>query len=302
MSLMTAKAQSESALPSQVVLTPYIVNDAKTPRADKVLLDKLDRIVVKYGVGANNGTQSPFIITAHAIELDKETTATVPQHIAVKLSLTFYIGNGEENVLFSTCNMEVSGVGDNTDQAYASAFRKINVNSPELLSAVAEGKSRISEYYRQQGPALIKKAKMYQTAGDYAEAFNVLLRIPPVCPQYNEAQNLLIEYVARESDDRNNKLIARARAAWSASPDERGASEAASILSSVTNASPTVRKSMEALSKEMGTGIQKNRDREAQAELAERQASHQERMAVINGAAKVAAAYAKRPVYRIVWW
>ncbi|MDE6242637.1 MAG: hypothetical protein K2M14_01350, partial [Muribaculaceae bacterium] len=83
--------RAQSALPaSEVVLTPFIVHDANTPKADQVLIDQLNRIVTKYGVSSQSDLTSPFIITGHAIELNQETTATVPPHTAVDLSLTLY--------------------------------------------------------------------------------------------------------------------------------------------------------------------------------------------------------------------
>lgn len=294
---------AQSALPSSVVLTPYIVNDAATPQADKILKDKLERIVTKYGVSGQ--LQSPFIITAHAIELSKETTATAPPRTAVKLSLTFYIGNGEEGTLFSSCNMEVSGVGSSPDGAYAASFRKINVNDPELTQAIDKGRERIKEYYAQAGPGLLKKAEAQAAAGNYAAAYDVLLRIPPICPQYEQAQNLLIGYIHAESDAQNGDLVAKARAAWSTSPDENGAAQARQILAGMTNASPKMRASAEALMKEMGSRLQHAEDARMAQAAKEQANEHAERMAAIDGATKVAVARAKnRPVYHyhVHWW
>lgn len=307
--------RAQSALPaaSDVVLTPYIVHDANTPKADQVLLDKLNRIVTKYGVSSQSDLTSPFIITGHAIELNKETTATVPPHTAVDLSLTLYIGNGEEGTQFATCNMNLRGVGNSLDQAYAAAFKRININDPEIQQAINEGRQRIREYYAQAGPGLIRKAEGYAGAGNYADAYGVLLRIPPVCPQYEQAQEMVIRLVQQESDANNGDIIARARAAWSASPDESGASQARSILAGMTNASPKMRSQAEALMKEMATRLQKVDDAEraeaAKDAAAERalqasreKSAHAERMALISGATKVAVAQASRPVYHIHWW
>ncbi|MBD5296259.1 MAG: hypothetical protein HDS25_08105 [Bacteroides sp.] len=295
-------AKADSALTSQVILTPYVEHDASTPKADKILLDKLNRIVTKYGVGSSSGLQSPFIITGHAIELNKETTATVPPRTAVDLSLTLYIGNGEEGIQFSTCNMNLRGVGSSLDDAYAAAFKRIDINDPQLTAAIDEGRVRIAQYYEQQGPALIRKAEAFAAAGNYADAYGVLLRIPPVCPQYAQAQNMVIELVGKESDANNGDVIAKARAAWSASPDESGAAKAQAILAGMSNASPKMRSQADALMKEMSTRLQKVDDAARAADERRDANAHAERMAYINGATKVAVAQAKRPVYHIHWW
>lgn len=304
---------AQSALPADIVLSPYIVNDSNTPGANKILLDKLNRIVTAHGVSSQNDLTSPFIITAHAIELSRETTATAPPHTVVELSLTFYIGNGEDGTQFASCNIDLRGVGSNLDQAYISAFKRVNVNDSEIRQAIETGRKRIKEYYTEAGPGLINKAEGYAGAGNYAEAYGILLRIPPVCPQYEQAQELVLQLVQQESDANNGDIIARAQAAWSANPNETGAAEARSILANMNNASAKMRSKAEALMTDIATRLQEVDDaaraeaaKEAEAERkakARREANlHSERMAAIEGATKIAVAHASRPVYRIVWW
>lgn len=300
--IFASVAYSQSGISSNVVMTPYIVNNTGTPNADKVLLDKLNRIVIEYGVGAENDLQSPFIITGHAIELNNETTATVPPRIAVDLTLTLYIGNGEDGTKFSSCSFNLRGVGNNLDKAYASAYRKIKVNSEELKNAMEEGKSRISSYYSEYGPSLLKKAKTLASSGNYAEAYGILLRIPSVCPQFNEAQDMVVSIAAQESDSFNNKVLSDARAAWSASPDENGASRASQILSRLSNPSDKIQKSADNLMREISTRLKKLDDYEKNRQLQMDNKTHALRMAAIKGATKIAVAHAKRPVYRVWWW
>lgn len=304
MAMAVIGLRAQSALPAQIVLTPYVVHDANTPTADKILIDKLNRIVSRYGV-SSQGVQTPFIITGHAIELNKETTATVPPHTAVDISLTLYIGNGEEGVLFSTCNMELRGVGDSEDKAYASAFKRIKVDDPDIDDAIREAQTRIAEYYEVHGPQLIEKASQLAAAGDYGEAYATLLRIPPVCPQYQQAQQLVMEFVSRESDANNRRIIDRARAAWSANPTETGAAEARDILAQVTNPGKAVRGEVAALTGEIASRLQNVADAERRAEAQRQRDAHAEQMASIESAKKVAIARAQnQPTYHyhFHWW
>lgn len=297
--------KAESALPSQIILTPYIEHDASTPSADKVLLDKLNRIITNYGVGSNSGMQTPFIITAHADDLKRETTATVPPNTVVELSLTLYIGNGEEGTLFSTCNMTLKGVGSSVDKAYASAFKRLDVNDPGIKQAIETAQSRIAQYYASQGPSLINKARQLAAAADYSAAYATLLRIPAICPQYDEAQRLVLEIVNQEADNQNRQIISRAKAAWSANPTEAGAAEARDILSGVSNASPAVRSEFDQLTKEISSRLQSVADAEQAAIRQSEAYSHAERMAEIDKAKKVAVAQAKNQpkyIYSIHWW
>lgn len=302
--LAAAGVKAETSLPSSIVLTPYVVADATTPCANKILKDKLTRIVSEYGVNSENGVNSPFIITAHAIELDRETTRTAPARTVVRLSLTIYLGNGEEGLVFASCNQELKGIGSDVDDAYSSAMRKLDVKDPLIADAIGIARDRITEYYTQKGPALIKQSKILIAAGNYAEAYGVLLHIPSVCPQYEQACDLLLATVQKESAENNNRILDRARSAWSANPTESGASEATALLGEIENATPELRREMKALQKEMATRLQSNIDAERAAQEIAEKHSHAERMAEIRGATKVAVARAKQPVYyyHIRWW
>lgn len=302
-SLCTIKSFAQKQDYPEVVLTPYVYSSSNTPNANKALEDKLKRIVTKYGLAsAEENVNTPFILTAHAIELRKETTATVPPHTAVDLSVTFYVGNGEDGTLFGSCNEEVKGVGNNLDQAYAAAFKKININNSELASTIEEGKKRIITYYEKSSPDLIAKAKSLASSGDYEKAYSLLLQIPSISSQYSQAQELLVSLVQQESDQSNSSILAAARAVWSASPNETGASEATSILSRISNASPKLQAEATSLMKEISQRLQKTEDNEKAAQAQREAKQHEFAMEAMKNVTKIAVARAKRPVYRIWWW
>lgn len=298
---MTSRAESTLTAQS-VVLTPYVISDDSSPLSRRLLQDKLEQIVLKYGVGANNGIPSPFIITANVIELSQEQTATVPPRIALELSMTLYIGNGEEGIQFASCNMNLRGVGQTYDRAYASAIKHLNINAPELKQAIDEGKRRIENYYQAQSELLIQKARTFAEAGDYAEAYAILLRVPPICSRYDEAQELILSLVRQEKHEANAEILARARAAWSASPDRRGAGQARAILDEISNADPELKADEEKLLKEMAAQIKTSDADERAAREKREQRESTERREAIRAAQKAAEAYAKRPVYNLGWW
>lgn len=287
----------------EIILVPYVQNDAQTPQADKALLNKLTRIITKYGVsGGTTDEFSPFILTAHATEINKETTSTAPPMTAVELLVTIYLGNGVDGQLYASTGIEVKGVGNTVDKAYASAFNKINVNDPGIGALIKEGESKIKSYYMDSGAKLIASAEGMVAAGNYPDAYSTLLQIPPVCPQYGEAQKLLAQYTQRENDSFNGDIISKARAEWTASPDEAGADKALAILAGLSNPSEKKRAEADKLMKEIAMRLQRVADAERRAEENAQAQAHERELAAIKGATKVAAAYASRPVYKIYWW
>lgn len=293
---------AESSLTQLVVLTPYVENNANTPSADKVLLNKLNQIVMKYGIGSSHGLPTPFIITGNAIEMNQDCTATVPSRIAVKLNLTLYIGNGEEDLKFSSCSFDLRGVGETLDKAYASAFSHLKIDDPKLIDAIDEGKLRISDYYQRQGTILIGRAKMMAAAGNYPDAYAMLLQIPPVCRQYEEAQNIIMEMIHSEFSAANSDVINRARAAWSASPDRRGAHEAKIILAELENPDDKMRGMAEQLMNEMMSKLQISDEQDQNLRSLAEKNRHSEKMEAIKAASKIASQLASKPVYAINWW
>lgn len=302
-SLCIVKSLAQKQDKPEVVLTPYVYSSSNTPNANKVLEDKLKRIVTKYGLASSEeNVSSPFILTANAIELRKETTSTVPPHTAIVLSVTFYVGNGVDGTLFGSCNEELKGVGNNLEQAYASAYKKININNPELAATIEQGKAKIISYYEKTAPDLIAKAKSLASSQNYSEAYELLLQIPSISTHYAQAQQLLVSLVQQESDQTNSSILAAARAAWSASPNEAGAAEATALLSKMNNVSPKLQAESTSLMMEISSRLQKVEDSE-RAFQAQREAyEHELYMETVKSATAVAVARAKQPVYRIWWW
>ena len=105
-----------------------------------------------------------------------------------------------------------------------------------------------------------------------------------------------------ENDARNGDIITHARAAWSSNPNEIGATEAVQLLAQMSNSSDTKRKEADALMKEMSKRIQSVSDVRFAEQVRRSEASHDERMAVINGVVDIAKAFLGRPKYKIKKW
>lgn len=324
--LLTVATFAQSDDTGKIVLTPYVENSENTPQANTILLDRLNQIVTHSGmVGA--GLTTPFIITAHAIELSRTYTSTIPAMTVVTLSVTVYIGNADDGTLFSSCNLELRGVGNSAEEAYVSAFRKINANNSNLNDALTIGKQRICDYYNSNAAGLMSRAKAQAASGQYGDAYNSLLSIPSICNQYEQAQSLLAQLSQEQTESNNQELLTKARAAWSASPTESGAAEAESYIDQIISPTASVSSQATTLLNEISTRLQRQQaqeraDRlkaEERAHIEQMQAeenahsermqyaknAHNERIALIKGATKVAAARAAsrpRVVYNIHWW
>lgn len=302
-SSLQVKAQEDGNWEGKISLTPIIDNEgSKYKKADKILLDKLKRVVLANGM-SDFGVNNRFIITANPVILDQETTSSVPPKTVVNLTLTFYVGDAVDGKLFGSYSEDLKGIGNSVDDAMASAYKKLDPRKMQGLTAMIDrSKQHIMEYFDSNAPALLSKAQAAAGSGNYGECYDILLSIPAACSQYQEAQNLLVKYRTSELDNANKSLMDKARAAWSASPDESGASQATGYMAQISCPTDKVRAEMSALNKEISARLKKFADDEKAREAKLEANAHAERMALIKGATQVAVAQAKRPVYHIHRW
>lgn len=311
------RAQSLDYKTGMISLNPYVdENEHLDAASTSALLSKLSQIATVSGT-SGEGFDNRFVITAHITELEASTTATAPPKTAVKVAIGIYIGDGIDGTLFSSYVKELKGIGDSKEQAYASAIKKLQVRDPQLLQSIELGKQRIVDYYDQVSPDILRTAEAAAGSGKYDEAMSMLFAIPMSCRDYQKAQQMIAKYGAISLENANQLLINNARAAWSASPDENGATQAMGYLNQLNAPSAKVLAEAKALSNEIATRLKAVSDREWQFTVQQEQHAHSEQMAriqsekeqniaAVNAAASVARAYYKsrpRVVYHVhSWW
>ena len=305
-------AQGDRVKVGTIVLSPYIAaTDSYTPQARQTLMDKMRQMITQAGL-SSYGVDEKFIMTAHVQSVQKEVTGTIPQKTAVQLSITFYIGNGVSGTLFTSHQVEVKGIGNDEDKAYMNAIRKISANDAGIQRMIAEGKSRILDFYAKESTSIVAAAKALATAGSYVEAIQTLMALPSTSRQYGEAQQLIGQYGVKYYARVNGELLNKARAAWSGSLSEDGARTAKSYLQQMVN--PTAAELAEAkqLTRAMAQKLQadeaaewrlleKAMDQEHERMLAR---IDQETTEAVAAAAVAVARYEAQPrrVYHIHWW
>lgn len=306
--VLCALAQNASKT-GMISLNPYIPEDAElSPKLRKQLTTKMSQIASAAGM-AGEGFDNRFIITANIQEVEVAETATTPVKVAASLAVTFFVGDGIDGTLFSSYTLNVKGIGNNKEEAYFAAIRKISPRKPELLQAVELGKQRIVQYYNTVGPDIINTAKAAAAGGQYDEAISMLFAIPMSSDIYPEAQRLIAEYGVESLGKYNQSLLTNAQAAWSASPNEEGAEKAREFISQMQMPTQDILTKTQKLSSEIAARLKAVSDREWKLErdirMAEIKNEHEQNMATIRASESVAKArIANQPrvVYHVHWW
>lgn len=287
----------------RIALTVYIPDNVPT-NARKSLENKLNQIVTRNGLAGTDNQR--FIITAKIDVLTKNITATAPVMQAFTLNVNFYVGDGIDGTLFSSCSTTVKGVGETEDKAYLAALKNIKANEVGLKSMIETGKEKIIAFYNSHCDFILKEAQTKIDGRQYDEAIEQLLGIPNVCKDcYDKAMDLLVVAYQAKIDNECEELITQAQSAWA----ERDGKKSTEFLSQIP-AGSKCKDEAAALMKEIAKYVdekerleyeQKMREFDEMSKQNARQ--HEERMATINAAKEIGKAYAKRQpiVYHVFW-
>ena len=274
----------------KISITPYITEKSGLNATTERLMEtKLNQIVsVNNAVG---GFDKRFIITPIVNVFSVSETSTIPQKTSMKVSVTFYVGDGIDGVLFNSHNIELVGIGDNHNGALYSAIRKINVKDSGLQELLSVAKKRIVEYYNTIAPTLLDKAEGYIATSDYEKALASLAVIPSLCQSYSKAQSLISYCGGKILEEKNNTLLAKAKIAWSASPNEKGANEASIYLSQIVVSSSFYKTEIDKLTKQIQQRLIQIEDK--QIEFEEVKLLSEERLEIerINASANVTSSF-----------
>jgi hypothetical protein len=215
----------------RISLNTFVSDELKIPAEAKAILEnKLSSIATQYAMGSNSYNPR-FIITANVGSFSKDVIAGPPTMIAQTLNITLYIGDGIENLSFTSLNFTVKGVGTNENKAYIDGFKNIPTKNGQLETFMQEGKKKIIDYYMSKCSIIEDKAASFAAQGKFDEAIFELSAIPDVCKDcYRRSQKKLAAYFQQKIDAECDQKLLRAKGEWAANQSYAGARSASNIL------------------------------------------------------------------------
>lgn len=200
--------------------------------AGKQLELKLNQLLMNNGV-ASTDPYNRFVITTKVSVLTKDIVPGPPAKVSMHIDFTFIVGDVEDNKIFESATVSAIGVGINENKAFIAAIKTIKPRMPLLTKMLENAKAKIVEYYKVACPQMISDAKMKAAVRNYEEAMAILVKIPKMCDCAEESQKLLIKYNKEYFDNYAKQMLNKARAIWSSSPNQEGASDVAEIISQI---------------------------------------------------------------------
>lgn len=174
-----------------------------------------------------------FFIAARFDDAFNDVTGGPSPKNIVKTTLTIYIGDADEQKIFTSESFELKGVGSTEQLAYTRALNSIGGGNEKLVKFIESGKQKIINYFDNNYQSYINKARQQMASRNFDEALYYATVIPSCCKGYSEAQNLAMTIYNQSMNYTASSLLAKARAAWAADPTATGAAKAHDFLSQI---------------------------------------------------------------------
>lgn len=256
---------------------------------------------------ADNRLNERFVLTAKVNILQKDIVPSTPARISEKLEITFLVGDIEENKLYETVALEVSGIGTNETKAAMAAFQQVKTANPKITSFLANAKEKIVSFYADNCESIIKRAQTLAGTQEYDEAIYMLMSVPNVCSVcYERCQSAVAPIYQSKIDNQAQLTINKAKALWTADRSETGAAQALQLVTSV-NPQSSLYPQVESLYKEISQKLSDDEQHEWKMKVCEYKDNQKLKQAAVKACRDIGVAWGQnqpKTIYKniIRWW
>ncbi len=241
-----------------------IVTGANIPeQAEMLLTSRLEQAVAHNGYGTMSRTDR-FVMLAKCNILQRDVAPTTPVRISQIIGIDIIIGDAVENKIYSSCSIEVKGIGINEVKAWQSAIQTVTPRLDVISSTLKEAGEKIEEYYNGQCQSLISKARSLSARGKSDEAIAILSSIPNICTAcFDKANNVMVDIYLTQLNRDAMEMLQQAKNAWALDNSEHGAEKAMALLEKVSPDSNSYGECLE-FGKEIAAKLSVERERQWQ--------------------------------------
>lgn len=211
-----------------------VVNSECVPiSAKQLLLAKMDQVITQNGFG-NINRADRFVMLAKCSILEKNITPTTPPRISQRVEVTFILGDVIENKTYTSATFELKGIGTNEAKVWQTVFRSLNLDSPQIEKMFSEAAEKIRLFYTINCKSIMRQAQTLAITGEYDRAIAFLMSVPAIKEEcYNQILETVSDIYQKKIDSEGLTLLSKAKNAWVASPDCKGASVAMEYLNAI---------------------------------------------------------------------
>ena len=181
-----------------------------TPQQLKRLGTKTKQVMAKNGLGGT-GNQH-FILYPEFDLLDMQSMDGLANNITVvEAEITFTIKQLDNNIIFNSEAITVTGDGNSKKQAITKAINQIKSNDRHLREFVEKSKVRLLGYYAEKCTSIINDATMLTETKQYLKAMSLLSSIPSEADCYDNAREKMLEVFLNYQDQNCSEWLLKAK-------------------------------------------------------------------------------------------
>jgi hypothetical protein len=214
----------------RLAIAALVPDEAGLPAGtQRMLQSKMMQIATQNGLGAME-ERAQFAMVPMVSIISHDVTPTAPPQVAMTVELSLLIVDAVSQNIFSQTSLQLKGVGNTEERAYAQALRNLNPRHGQFRGFVENGKQRIVEYYNSKCDVIISGSEALAAQQQYEEALFLLMSVPDISREcFHQCMTLSADIYTRYANQKCNEHLSGARAAWAAKELDQVASHLAQI-------------------------------------------------------------------------
>ncbi len=208
---MSAQEEKSKAIFDRMALAIGVPIDISlSDKQIKRLSIKTKQMATRNGISAT-GNQQLLLYPEFDILSVEEAEMLGDVLIVIQAEVTFNIKQLNNNYIFHSESIIVEGSGKSNESAIYNAINNIDPKNPELRKFIAEGKTRILNYYKKQCGELIRQAVALANVKQYKQAMALLTSIPFNVNCSNKAQEMIVNVFMEYQNQYCQKWLQKAK-------------------------------------------------------------------------------------------
>jgi hypothetical protein len=194
-------------------------------------------IATNMGIGGENLANPRFLLYSKVVMNKTNIVPGISAGFSVFADVYFFVGDAFEKTIFSSYVIPVKGYGNSLESALIEALKSIKTNDEKFNSFLINGISKINEYFKNQCPLIINRAKSLASEQKYDEAIFNLYSVPESSTNcHTEATALIKNIYGLKINEESSKNLRKAKLIWAGS---QSASSIKEILATLEQVNPS---------------------------------------------------------------
>ena len=230
------KAQENESNNSEIyriILNPIINSNDLNSDAKSMLSNQMNTILTNNGM-AGYSINPRFVFTNKITLLNKEVITGATKLIAIKIIVSFYIGDAIDNRLYSNISYNLKGVGESEIKAQLNALKNLKTNSSDLTLFFKEGREKIINYYANNCESILLQASNLEEQHKFREAIYLLNSVPNACLEcHNSCISLSSKIYQKMIDFDCESKLKQVKSIWAINQNSNSLREIFQMINSI---------------------------------------------------------------------